>query len=365
VVTTAAGERIRVVLADDTEEVRYLVRILLERAGGFEVVGEASDGVEVVEVAARLQPDLVLLDLAMPAMDGLQALPRIREQAPDTKVVVLSGFQAEQISDEARRHGAHAYVEKGATGQELVAALHYVLGLATTPAPPAHLPGPPEEQVLSALIHELSAPVTAIEGFADLINMPFAELDPASFEQGLSAIRRNAAHLRALLTAFSDARRVDVAALDLNKEGTDLATLVTETADSLSALVAPHPLTVTISPTPTVWVDRTRVRQVLFNLVRNAAKFSPVEATIEIDVGTHGADAVRVTVTDHGTGVPADQLHRLFGKFARLQYGTPGTGLGLYISRGIARAHDGDLVLEATSPEGSRFALTLPIGSEA
>jgi signal transduction histidine kinase len=364
-VTAVAGaERIRVVLADDTEDVRHLVRVLLERAGGFEVVGEAADGVEVVEAAGRLQPDLVVLDLAMPAMDGLQALPRILKEAPHAKVVVLSGFQAEQISDEARRYGAHAYVEKGATGPELIATLNYVLGLSTTPAPRPRPPGPPEEQVLSALIHELSAPVTAIEGFADLIDMPFAELDPATFDQAMGAIRRNASHLRGLLTAFADARRVDVDALDLRLEATDVGALVEELAESLVALVAPHPVALSVAPTRPAQVDRTRLRQVLFNLVRNAAKFSPPEEAIDIEVGPAGDDAVRVTVIDRGAGVPSDQLHRLFGKFARLQYGTPGTGLGLYISRGIARAHGGDLVLEETSPAGSRFALTLPIGSE-
>jgi signal transduction histidine kinase len=100
----------------------------------------------------------------------------------------------------------------------------------------------------------------------------------------------------------------------------------------------------------------------VINLVQNAAKFSPPTAPVAIAVGV-SAEAVIVTVADQGTGVPVADRERLFGKFIRLRPDAPGTGLGLYISRGIARAHGGDIVLEASSPAGSRFVLTLPIGS--
>jgi DNA-binding NarL/FixJ family response regulator len=159
-------EPVRVVLADDVADIRDLMRMLLERSG-FEVVGEAADGDEAVTTARRTQPDLVVLDLAMPSMDGLQALPRIREEAPDAKIVVLSGFQADQMSDEARRSGAHAYVEKGTSASDILAVLRDVVG-GGRPRLPASLP-PPEEEVMSALVHELSTPITAIEGFAELL----------------------------------------------------------------------------------------------------------------------------------------------------------------------------------------------------
>jgi DNA-binding NarL/FixJ family response regulator len=82
----------RVLLVDDADDLRMLVRMLLERTGLFEVVGEASDGQAGITEAGVLQPDLVLLDLAMPVLDGLSAAPRIREAAPDARIVVLTGF---------------------------------------------------------------------------------------------------------------------------------------------------------------------------------------------------------------------------------------------------------------------------------
>ncbi|MDQ1375702.1 MAG: hypothetical protein QOJ09_3040 [Actinomycetota bacterium] len=216
--------------------------------------------------------------------------------------------------------------------------------------------------MLSALIHELSAPVTVIEGFAELIDVPLDELDDATFHRAVAAIRRNASHLRGLLSVFADARRIDVDALDLRRQPTDVGILVTEAVESLRALVQPHPLSVDAGPGEVADVDPVRVMQALINLVQNAAKFSLPETAIEIRVTTVD-ESVCVTVVDHGQGIASGHRDGVFEKFARLQRDAPGTGLGLYISRGIARAHGGDIVLEESGPDGSRFSLTLPIGS--
>lgn len=110
----------RVLLADDVGELRALVRLTLERSGEFVVVAEAGNGEEAVEAAAHERPDLVLLDVSMPVMDGLEALPRILEASPATHVVMLSGFAEERLGDEARKLGALAYLEKGVPPWELV-----------------------------------------------------------------------------------------------------------------------------------------------------------------------------------------------------------------------------------------------------
>ena len=104
---------IRVLLVDDTIEIRRLLRMTLEMDGRFSVVDEAGDGATAIGLVNEQQPDAVILDLAMPVMDGLQAIPKIREGAPGAKIIVLSGFDAHQMADEAITRGAHAYVEKG------------------------------------------------------------------------------------------------------------------------------------------------------------------------------------------------------------------------------------------------------------
>ena len=115
--------QIRIVLADDTVEYRQLLRLILEQDGRFQVVGEASDGEEAVRVAEQEQPDAVVIDLAMPVLDGLQAIPRIQAASPDTSIVVLSGFARGVIDLDSLARGASAYVEKGEAFSTIVATL--------------------------------------------------------------------------------------------------------------------------------------------------------------------------------------------------------------------------------------------------
>lgn len=95
----------RVVLVDDDSDLRTVTRRLLERDGRFVVVGEAGDGAEGVDVVSEQQPDVVLLDLAMPVMDGVRAIPAIRGKSPGTRVVVLTGI------DDPGLHGDDVYVD--------------------------------------------------------------------------------------------------------------------------------------------------------------------------------------------------------------------------------------------------------------
>lgn len=110
---------VRVLIADDVPEIRQLLRRVLTHRRGFHVVGEAIDGQTAVELAATLQPDAVLLDLAMPVMDGLSAIPEIRMRCPRTKICVLSGYPGRDVAVSAADLGAHAYLEKGNAARDL------------------------------------------------------------------------------------------------------------------------------------------------------------------------------------------------------------------------------------------------------
>jgi len=109
-----------VLLVDDAEDIRMLLRMAIKKHGGLTVVGEAADGLEAVQQASELQPDLVLLDLAMPRMDGLEALPLIRAAVPDVRVIVLSGFNQSALADKAIEAGADHYVAKGGSIRALL-----------------------------------------------------------------------------------------------------------------------------------------------------------------------------------------------------------------------------------------------------
>jgi CheY-like chemotaxis protein len=106
---------LRVLVADDVEDSRFLVRRFLERSGEFVVVAEASNGKQAVEMVEEHTPDLALLDLVMPVMDGLEALPLVRQASPETTVVVLSAFAREWMAEVNGNGNGHTtnVLEKG------------------------------------------------------------------------------------------------------------------------------------------------------------------------------------------------------------------------------------------------------------
>ena len=116
---------IRVVLADDHVLVRQSLKSFLEREG-IQVVGEASDGQELIGVVARLRPEVAVLDISMPLMNGLEAAGEIHRASPDTKAILLTRHDEEQYVTEALRMGVKGYVLKNQAATDLVHAIHQV-----------------------------------------------------------------------------------------------------------------------------------------------------------------------------------------------------------------------------------------------
>jgi NarL family two-component system response regulator LiaR len=124
----ASGDKIRVFIVDDHAMVRQGLRTFLELHGDsselpIEVLGEAMNGVEAIELARRAQPDIILLDLVMPEMDGIQATPKIMEVSPGSRVIILTSFGEEDKVIPAIQAGAHGYLLKDIAPDKLVQAI--------------------------------------------------------------------------------------------------------------------------------------------------------------------------------------------------------------------------------------------------
>jgi DNA-binding NarL/FixJ family response regulator len=117
----------KVLIADDHRLLVDGTKQALEKAGGFEVVGEASNGAQVLPLVRRLHPDLVLLDLRMPQMDGLTCLAKIRKEFPNVKVAMLSVSQDPDLIQTALKRGASAYIVKTVDPDDLAAALRQAM----------------------------------------------------------------------------------------------------------------------------------------------------------------------------------------------------------------------------------------------
>lgn len=357
---------IRVVIADDTPDIRLLLRAALRREGGFEVVGDAGDGAEAIRITAETQPDAIILDLAMPIVDGLQAIPQILQASPNTRILVMSAFTRSGMQAEALAAGAHAYIEKGEALESIIRGVRSVCGRDLATGHVASTRGIDEipQEVLSVLAHELSSPAAVIRGFAETLQSSREHLSSEEVDDYVAAILRGAQQLTTLIAAFIDARGVDSDTLDLEPVETDLGEYVALVAYDVRPQANRHRLRVDTATSVLVNVDRVRVRQILVNLITNAVKFSPSGSDIDVRVDVNGNFA-EVSVLDRGVGVPPEKVDRLFRKFSQLRKGTPGVGLGLYISQGIARAHGGDIRYEPGGgpgeESGARFTLRLPL----
>ena len=113
--------RERVLVVDDAANLRELLTVLLEVEDDFEVVAAVGDGVQALAKADELEPDIVLLDIAMPVMDGFAALPELRRRLPDASIVIFSAYEQREQAERALTHGADIYIEKGTSVVNLVA----------------------------------------------------------------------------------------------------------------------------------------------------------------------------------------------------------------------------------------------------
>jgi DNA-binding NarL/FixJ family response regulator len=115
-----------IVLADDHHVVRQGLRTLLESESDFRIVGEAGDGLEAVQLVERLQPNVLVLDLMMPCLNGLEVTRQVSQRSPQTRVVILSMHSSEAYVLEALRHGAAGYVLKASSAADLIKAVREV-----------------------------------------------------------------------------------------------------------------------------------------------------------------------------------------------------------------------------------------------
>ena len=217
------------------------------------------------------------------------------------------------------------------------------------------------EQFASAASHELRTPLSVVKTAAGTLLERREELTPEQVEDLLRMVARNADLTLMLLERIGLAREVDTGDVDLEISQVDLAEIVRESVTDLRGpLLGEHPTEVSGPDEVIIDADPTAVREIVFNLLSNAAKYSEAGAHIEVAV-ERSSDVAQVIVRNHGSGVAPGDTDRIFDKFERIGALQPGSGLGLFISRGLARAHGGDLAVRPAATSGSEFILTLPL----
>ncbi|GAC1477988.1 MAG: hypothetical protein NVS1B4_21390 [Gemmatimonadaceae bacterium] len=224
-----------------------------------------------------------------------------------------------------------------------------------------------KSEFLAVMSHELRTPLNAIDGYAELIELGVRGPVTDEQRQDLARIRKSQRHLLGLINGVLNYARAEAGAVRYDS----VDVVLNEALGQCEALVAPQMRTRRLTfrfagcdPTLAVRADAEKLQQILINLLTNAVKFTDPGGRIDLKCAAVGRD-VHITVADTGRGIAADQLVRVFEPFvqvdARLTRTQDGVGLGLAISRDLARGMGGDLTVESTIGVGSTFTLTLPL----
>jgi signal transduction histidine kinase/CheY-like chemotaxis protein len=221
---------------------------------------------------------------------------------------------------------------------------------------------------LANMSHELRTPLSAVIGYSEMLEEEAEETGQASMLADLGKIRSNAKHLLSLINDVLDLSKVEANKMDLFLEDTDLSSFLQEAAATVDSLVRRKANTLVLdlgADLGSVRTDVVKLRQCLFNLLSNAAKFTE-NGRITLSVrreASAGGDWLSFAVADTGIGMTPEQLARLFQRFSQADETTTrrfgGTGLGLALSRAFAQLLGGDISVESTEGQGTCFTLRL------
>jgi len=358
---------IRVLVADEKLHARTLIRRLVENDERFTLVAEAASWPETIERIDTARPDAVILDGGLPGMGGLDAIPVIVGRSPQARILAMAGPQT-PTCDELKERGAHDCVPTESGVAELLKRLEDLFpDLPPAPAIDSQQPVPFRsslDEILSLLVHEMQAPLSVIEGFSLSLKLAVERGDDDAILETSQGMRRAGASLRALIRSFAEVGAMESGILSLNFREAPMVQLVNLTVEDLATLAASHTIVIDAGEDFVAEVDSIRTRQILTNLITNAVKFSPRRSQISIKV-RRDEESAHISVADQGPGIPSHSQHELFQKFSRLGATGSGTGLGLYLSRGIARGHGGDLTCDSAAGLGATFTLSVPLKQEA
>jgi signal transduction histidine kinase len=389
------AEPVRVLVVDDIEQVREGLARLLGQLGGIEVVGTAGDGVEAVELVGVHRPQVVVMDLRMPSMDGVEATRQIVARHAGVVVLMLSAYGDESLVIEALMAGARGYLLKGAAAAELadaitgaVAGEARIAGQVTRPlleklvdtlgreretrraAEQARRASEHqrrrEQQFATVTAHELRTPVAGLLGSLVTLERLFAsERLPAPALELLAASTRQARRLARLVEDFAVVAKETEGGILINPARVELAQVLDAVVGELDEQAATR-LRVEVTPGLRAWADQDRLVQALTNLVRNALQYSPDGTPVDVAAGPgQGPGTVQVTIDDRGPGIPAERLPQLFDRFGERTPGqTGGLGVGLWIARQLLTAMHGEVRVERNADGGAGVRVTVPAAAD-
>jgi signal transduction histidine kinase len=378
----------KVLLVDDNAPIRHNLRQLLEMHSDVDVVGEGVNGAEAVERAGELRPDVVLMDMNMPVMNGAEATKLIKDENPEVKVLALTAFGDMSLVSEMVKAGASGYLLKGGSSKELLESLRSVaegggaLDKEVTRdviEDMAELYRKEQERAnalaeldrmktefISVVSHELRTPLTSIKGGVSTLSVNYDHLTRDEQLELLTLIGRQCDRFGSLIDQILTVSGIQRGGVGLRASVFSLGMVAGDVLNLLGTLAHGRDVRLEVGDVQASG-DLERTREVALALLQNALTFTTGAVTLRTALD---GECASLSVVDEGPGIEREKLDRLLaGPFVQGDSSNTravgGLGLSLYIARQVLDASGGRLEVETSPDAGSCFTMILPAAPAA
>lgn len=376
------AETFQVLIVDDIpENLQILSNILFEK--GIEI-SFATNGKQALETVEYNPPDLILLDISMPEMDGYEVCEQLKKN-PDTKEIPVIFLTARTQTDDIIKGfniGAVDYVTKPFNASELVSRVFTHLDLKRSKDIIANQNAELKElnatkdKFFSIVAHDLKNPFNTLIGFSELLKSHYQKMDTEKVKRFHNLIYKASKHGYTLLENLLQWARSQTGRLKWEPGFFGLKTVAESTIDLLSSNAQNKEVKLTshIDQKYNVFGDQNMITTIIRNLVSNAVKFTNRGGTVSLiaeDYNPYGQENkpdipyVKITVSDTGIGIPESDINKLFRiDVHHSTQGTEdeqGTGLGLILCKEFVEKHKGKIWVTSKPNEGTDIMFTLPL----
>ncbi len=364
-------DRQTVLVVDDEEAIRDSCRQVLLKAG-YEC-HTAVDGIEGLHLTHQLDPQVVLLDLMMPGIDGLEVLDQVKASHPNLICIVITGYATIESAVEAMRRGAFDFLPKPFTPDELRLIVNRALeqhALVTERNALRDEKARTQQYFITIVAHELRSPLLLVKQYLDLIvGGKMGSIDDTAREM-LDGAHGTLIGLLDIIADWLKLARINAGDIAGGMEEIEACPVLEKVIKDLSPFAEDKGVRLRFErlTEPCKVMAHAESLEVVFkNLVSNAIKYNRPEGSVIVE-GQCLDGTLRVDVRDTGIGIPKEEQPFIFQDFFRVKSSRtaeiPGTGLGLSIVQKIVEGHHGSVEVRSSEGEGTVFTVSLPLLKE-
>ncbi len=358
------SDRPTILVVDDEEIIRDLCRRTL---GEYRIL-EAPDGLAALQLLESHPADLILVDVMMPVMNGLDLLAKVKERDPDQLVVVMTGYADKEIVLRALKADADDFIQKPINLLQLKSTIQKALEKRSLRRELQQLKRGDrlKAEFLGLISHKLRTPTTVLSLFMQNLASGAVTSETPGFDETVQAMREEADHLAHLIQDLLTYSDVILQEQKPQLAPTDLRDVIMTVLAERRPAATQKRLTLVSNLQggwPGLMLDRRRIGFALGAVIDNSLKFTPPGGQISL-FGEVLKDRAQVSIKDTGIGIAKDELSRIFEKFYQIDPQHTGQirgfGLGLFYARQFVQDHGGTMAIDSQPGLGTTVTITLP-----